>query len=158
MMSEHHLLPASWNKMNAKGAPQMALLIVGVLTEVFIIVATFAADAYTFAISMCTVTIAITWAYAAAYQIKLSRERNEPMQMAFGVIALAFQVVGVLMTGWGFLLLACLGYLPGFFFYKKARQEAGESLTKRDWIFIAVFAVLAVVSIPLTAAGIIAVF
>ncbi len=80
------------------------------------------------------------------------------------------------MTGWGFLLLACLGYLPGFFFYKKARQEAGESLTKRDWIykkarqeagesltkrdwiFIAVFAVLAVVSIPLTAAGIIAVF
>lgn len=31
MMSEHHLLPASWNKMNAKGAPQMALLIVGVL-------------------------------------------------------------------------------------------------------------------------------
>lgn len=158
MMSEHHLLPASWNKMNAKGAPQMALLIVGVLTEVFIIVATFAADAYTFAISMCTVTIAITWAYAAAYQIKLSRERNEPMQMAFGVIALAFQVVGVLMTGWGFLLLACLGYLPGFFFYKKARQEAGESLTKHDWVFIAVFAVFAVVSIPLTAAGIIAVF
>ena len=158
MMSEHHLLPVSWNKMNAKGAPQMALLIVGVLTEVFIIVATFAADAYTFAISMCTVTIAITWAYAAAYQIKLSRERHEPMQMAFGVIALAFQVVGVLMTGWGFLLLACLGYLPGFFFYKKARHEAGESLTKRDWVFIAVFAVLAVVSIPLTAAGIIAVF
>ena len=80
------------------------------------------------------------------------------MQMAFGVIALAFQIVGVLMTGWGFLLLACLGYLPGFFFYKKARQEAGESLTKHDWVFIAVFAVFAVVSIPLTAAGIIAVF
>ena len=117
--------------MNAKGAPQMALLIVGVLTEVFIIVATFAADAYTFAISMCTVTIAITWAYAAAYQIKLSRERNEPMQMAFGVIALAFQLVGVLLTGGGFLLLACLGYRPGFFFYTKARQEAGESPTPR---------------------------
>lgn len=43
MISEHHLLPASWNKMNSKGAPQMALLIVGVLTEVFIIIATFAA-------------------------------------------------------------------------------------------------------------------
>lgn len=40
----------------------MALLIVGVLTEVFIIIATSAADAYTFAISMCTVTIATTWA------------------------------------------------------------------------------------------------
>lgn len=158
MMSEHHLLPASWNKMNAKGAPQMALLIVGVLTEIFIIVATFAADAYTFAISMCTVTIAITWAYAAAYQVKLSHERKESLQLVFGVIALLFQVVGVLMTGWGFLLLACLGYVPGFFFYKKAREEAGEKLQRIDWVYIAVFAVLAVISIPLTAWGIIPVF
>lgn len=47
--------------------------------------------------------------------------------MAFGVIALAFQVVGVLMTGWGFLLLACLGYLPGFFFYKKAVRRRGRA-------------------------------
>ncbi len=158
MMSEHHLLPASWNKMNAKGAPQMALLIVGVLTEIFIIVATFAADAYTFAISMCTVTIAITWAYAAAYQVKLSHERKESLQLVFGVIALLFQVVGVLMTGWGFLLLACLGYVPGFYFYKKAREEAGEKLQRIDWVYIAVFAVLAVISIPLTAWGIIPVF
>lgn len=158
MMSEHHLLPASWNKMNAKGAPQMALLIVGVLTEIFIIVATFAADAYTFAISMCTVTIAITWAYAAAYQVKLSHERKESLQLVFGVIALLFQVVGVLMTGWGFLLLACLGYVPGFYFYKKAREKAGEKLQRIDWVYIAVFAVLAVISIPLTAWGIIPVF
>lgn len=43
-------MPAPLNKMNAKGAPQMALLIVGVLTEVFIIVAKLAADAYAFAI------------------------------------------------------------------------------------------------------------
>lgn len=158
MMSEHHLLPASWNKMNSKGAPQMALVIVGVLTEVFIIIATFAADAYTFAISMCTVTIAITWAYAAAYQIKLSHERREPLQLAYGAIALAFQVIGVLMTGWGFLLLACLGYLPGFMFYKKAREEAGEKLAPREWACMAVFAVLAIASVPLTVMGVIPVF
>lgn len=76
----------------------------------------------------------------------------------FGVIALAFQVIGVLMTGWGFLLLACLGYVPGFFFSKRARQEAGETLAKSDWIFIAVFAVFAAISIPLTVMGVILVF
>lgn len=158
MMSEHHLLPASWNKINAKGAPQMALVIVGVLTELFIIIATFAADAYTFAISMCTVTIVITWAYAAAYQVKLSHEKGEGMQLVFGALALVFQVVGVLMTGWGFLLLACLGYIPGFFFYKQARAEIGEKLTGRDWAFIAVISLLGIASIPMTFMGIIPVF
>lgn len=154
----HFLLPASWNKINAKGAPQMALVIVGVLTELFIIIATFAADAYTFAISMCTVTIVITWAYAAAYQVKLSHEKGEGMQLVFGALALVFQVVGVLVTGWGFLLLACLGYIPGFFFYKQARAEIGEKLTGRDWAFIAVISLLGIASIPMTFMGIIPVF
>ncbi len=158
MMSEHHLLPASWNKMNAKGAPQMALIIVGVLTEIFIIVATFAADAYTFALSMCTVTIVVTWAYAAAFQTFFSRKHGEFGQMIIGILALIFQVVGVLFTGWGFLLLACLGYIPGFFFYRKARAEAGASMTKNEIVLAVIISILGIISIPLTFTGFIPVF
>lgn len=158
MMAEHGQLPKSWGEVNGKGAPQMALLIVGALTEAFIIIAAFAADAYTFAISMCTVTIVVTWAYAAAYQIKLSHERHETGQLVIGVAALVFQVVGVLFTGWGFLLLACLGYIPGFFFYRKARSEAGLSMGKSEVVLAVVIAILGIVSIPMTFAGIIPVF
>lgn len=158
MMAEHNLLPQSWNKRNEKNAPQMALLIVGVLTEVFIIIATFAADAYTFAISMCTVTIVVTWAYAAAYQVKHSMGEKSVAQVLIGVIALVFQVVGVLFTGWGFLLLACLGYIPGFFFYARARREVGKNMTSAEKILAAVIAILGIVSIPLTFMGIIPVF
>ena len=158
MRADHGLLPKSWGEVNAKGAPQMALIIVGALTEAFIIIATFAADAYTFAISMCTVTIVVTWAYAAAYQVKFSRERGETGQILIGILALVFQVVGVLFTGWGFLLLACLGYIPGFLFYRKALSESGQSMGKRQVICAVAIAILGIISIPMTFAGIIPVF
>lgn len=158
MMAEHHLLPGSWNERNKNNAPQMALLIVGALTEIFIIIATFAADAYTFAISMCTVTIVVTWAYAAAYQVKYAKGQNSAGQLCIGIIALLFQVVGVLFTGWGFLLLACLGYIPGFYFYSKARKEIGTEMTSAEKRLAVVIAILGIISVPLTVVGIIPVF
>lgn len=158
MMADHHELPAKWGELNKKNSPQYSLLIVGALTEIFIIVATFAADAYTFAISMCTVTIVVTWAYAAAYQVKLAKANNDAGQMVIGVLALLFQVVGVLFTGWGFLLLACLGYIPGFFFYKQARDAEGSGIVKSEVVLAVVIAIAGIISIPLTAVGIIPVF
>ena len=158
MMADHGLLPKSWDERNKKNAPRMSLLIVGACTQVFIIVATYAADAYTFAISMCTVTIVITWAFAAAYQVKYSMENKETGQAIIGIIALLFQVVGVMFTGWGFLLLACLGYIPGFFFYQKARKENGASMTRNEIILAIVITILGIISIPMTVAGIIPVF
>ena len=158
MMAAHHLLPVKWDERNEKNSPRYSLLIVGVCTQVFIILATYAADAYTFAISMCTVTIVVTWAYAAAYQVKYSMEKKDMGQVVIGVIAFLFQVIGVLFTGWGFLLLACLGYIPGWFFYKKALAEQDKEMSKNDKILAVVISVLGVISIPLTFMGIIPVF
>ncbi|ACV23245.1 Arginine/ornithine antiporter [Slackia heliotrinireducens] len=159
-MSNDHLLPASWNKMNAKNAPQMALIIVGACTQVFLVIAYFAADAYTFAISMCTVTIIISWSFAAAYQIRLGIEQNDVKSIAFGGIALLFQVASVVLSGWVWMLLACLGYIPGFIFYGQARKEAGaeKALTRNEMIGAAAIAVLGIISIPLTVIGVIPVF
>lgn len=158
MMADHGLLPASWDKRNAKNSPQLSLVIVGACTQAFVIVATYAADAYTFAISMCTVTIVVTWAFAAAYQVKYSAREKSYGQLVIGLLALVFQVVGVLFTGWGFLLLACLGYIPGMYFYAKARREDGSTVTRGEWMVFAVIATLGIASIPLTAVGIIPVF
>lgn len=158
-MSDDHLLPTSWNKINKKGAPQMALIIVGICTQVFLLVAHFSADAYTFAISMCTVTIIVSWSLAAAYQVKLGAQNKNAKSIVFGVIALTFQVASVLLSGWTWMLLSCLGYIPGFFFYLKARKEGGVSgLSKNEKIACAIIAVLGVASIPMTAVGIIPVF
>lgn len=159
VMAEHHLLPAKWDERNSHNAPQFSLIIVGALTEIFIIVATLSSDAYNFAFSMCTVTIVITWAYAAAYQCKYSAEHHEGAQLVAGIIALAFQVIAMCLGGnWQFLLTACLGYIPGFFFYAAARKEVGGGLSKAEIVSCIIIAIIGVSAIPLNMAGIISVF
>ena len=76
-MAERHLLPESWGKLNSKGAPQMSLRLVGACIQVFLIVLMFSEDAYNFAFSMCTVSIVITWAFIALYQIKFSAKEDK---------------------------------------------------------------------------------
>ena len=155
-MAERHLLPESWGKLNSKGAPQMSLLLVGACIQVFLIVLMFSEDAYNFAFSMCTVSIVITWAFIALYQIKFSaKEDKNAAQIAIGVIALAFQVVGVLYNGWSFLLLTCVGYIPGFFVYAKARKDRGYALTKGEKVGMGVVSALGVAALALVGMGVI---
>ena len=98
------------------------------------------------------------WKKEARKWEKLAKANNDTGQMIIGVLALLFQVVGVLFTGWGFLLLACLGYIPGFFFYKQARDAEGSGIVKNEVILAVVIAIAGIISIPLTAVGIIPVF
>lgn len=155
-MAERHLLPESWGKLNSKGAPQMSLLLVGACIQVFLIVLMFSEDAYNFAFSMCTVSIVITWSFIALYQIKFSaKEDKNAAQIAIGVIALAFQVVGVLYNGWSFLLLTFVGYIPGFFVYAKARKDRGYALTNGEKVGMGVVSALGIAALVLVGMGVI---
>ena len=124
VMAERHLVPAKWGEHNQKNSPQFSLILVGICTQVFLFTLLFTEDAYNFAMSMCTVAIVFTWACIAAYQMKISKKSGEKGQYVIGLIALIFQIAGCLFSGWSFLLLTCIGYIPGFFVFKKARLEA----------------------------------
>lgn len=152
-MAKRQLLPASWGKMNAKNAPQLSLLIVGACTQVFMITLIFSEDAYNFAFSMCTVAIVITWTMAAAYQAKYSAQHRQMGQLVIGIIAVAFQVIGVLLNGWTFLLLTCVGYIPGFFVYAKARKNQGVGLKKAEKIGMGIISALGLLSLVLLFTG-----
>ena len=154
-MAERHLLPESWGKLNSKGAPQMSLLLVGACIQVFLIVLMFSEDAYNFAFSMCTVSIVITWSFIALYQIKFSAGEKNTAQIIVGVVALIFQVVGVLYNGWSFLLLTCVGYIPGFFVYAKARKDRGHAITSGEKVGIGAVSALGVLALVLVGMGVI---
>lgn len=156
-MADYKLLPASWGKLNSHNAPSMSLLIVGACTQAFLIVLLFSADAYDFAFSMCTVAIVITWAFAAAYQAKWGVQNKNGVQAAIGFVAVAFQVIGVLFNGWSFLLLTCVGYIPGFFIYVKARKDYGNAITTGEKICMGVISALGVLSLVLLAMGVISI-
>lgn len=152
-MAKRQLLPAAWGKMNAKNAPRFSLLIVGACTQVFMLTLIFSEDAYNFAFSLCTVAIVITWTMAAAYQAKYSAQNKQMGQLVIGIIAVSFQVIGVLLNGWTFLLLTCVGYIPGFFVYAKARKEQGRGLTKAEKIGMGIISALGVLSLLLLFTG-----
>lgn len=156
-MADYKLLPASWGKLNSHNAPSMSLLIVGACTQAFLIVLLFSADAYDFAFSMCTVAIVITWAFAAAYQAKWGVQNKNMVQAAIGFMAVAFQVIGVLFNGWSFLLLTCVGYIPGFFIYVKARKDYGNAITMGEKVCMGVVSALGVLSLVLLAMGVISI-
>ena len=156
-MADYKLLPASWGKLNSHNAPSMSLLIVGACTQAFLIVLLFSADAYDFAFSMCTVAIVITWAFAAAYQAKWGVQNKNMVQAAIGFVAVAFQVIGVLFNGWSFLLLTCVGYLPGVFIYVKARKDYGNAITMGEKVCMGVVSALGVLSLVLLAMGVISI-
>lgn len=156
-MADYKLLPASWGKLNSHNAPSMSLLIVGACTQAFLIVLLFSADAYDFAFSMCTVAIVITWAFAAAYQAKWGVQNKNMVQAAIGFVAVAFQVIGVLLNGWSFLLLTCVGYIPGFFIYVKARKDYGNAITMGEKVCMGVVSALGVLSLVLLAMGVISI-
>lgn len=156
-MADYKLLPASWGKLNSHNAPSMSLLIVGACTQAFLIVLLFSADACDFAFSMCTVAIVITWAFAAAYQAKWGVQNKNMVQAAIGFVAVAFQVIGVLFNGWSFLLLTCVGYIPGFFIYVKARKDYGNAITMGEKVCMGVVSALGVLSLVLLAMGVISI-
>lgn len=156
-MADYKLLPSSWGKLNSHNAPSMSLLIVGACTQAFLIVLLFSADAYDFAFSMCTVAIVITWAFAAAYQAKWGVQNKNMVQAAIGFVAVAFQVIGVLFNGWSFLLLTCVGYIPGFFIYVKARKDYGNAITMGEKVCMGVISALGVLSLVLLAMGVISI-
>ena len=156
-MADYKLLPASPGQLHSHNAPSMSLLIVGACTQAFLIILLFSADAYDFAFSMCTVAIVITWAFAAAYQAKWGVQNKNGVQAAIGFVAVAFQVIGVLFNGWSFLLLTCVGYIPGFFIYVKARKDYGNAITMGEKVCMGVISALGVLSLVLLAMGVISI-
>lgn len=106
---------------------------------------------------MCTVAIVITWAFAAAYQAKWGVQNKNMVQAAIGFVAVAFQVIGVLFNGWSFLLLTCVGYIPGFFIYVKARKDYGNAITMGEKVCMGVVSALGVLSLVLLAMGVISI-
>lgn len=156
LMADHKLIPAKWGELNKKGAPGFSLLIVGVCTQVFMATLIFTEDAYNFAFSMCTVAIVITWALASAYNMVYSFGNGQVGEGIAGLIATVFLVIATLLNGWSYLMLTCVGYIPGIFVYIAGRKEHHEKpFTGPEMACMAVICAAGVIALVLLAMGII---
>ena len=152
-MSKVGLLPSSWSKVNKYGTPISALIVTSTCAQFFLITLLFTDDAYNFATSMCTAAIVVTWSLAVAYQIEVALENKDRLWCVAGVVSLLILIVGFSVFGWDLFLLTLIGYIPGFFFYNKARKEKGLSTSVKEKVIMVIISGVGVATLIMVSLG-----
>ena len=146
-------MPAFLGKENANGVPSMAVLMSTVLVQLVLVATLFSADAFTFALSLCSHLSLLPYLLSAAYLLKLvlRRETYAPTDtelrrdMFVAIFATVYSVFLVFAGGTKFLVLSFLIYAPGTLLYLKTRREQSKQLfTTAEWVVFGVFVVGAV--------------
>ncbi|MFT8401632.1 MAG: arginine-ornithine antiporter [Lentilactobacillus diolivorans] len=131
LMAKRNLLPAIFGRKNKHGAPTFSLIVSGLLIQGFLCTLIFTDRAYNFAYSLCTAAIVVCYLFVAAYQIKYSFQhihvKGNRIQLLIGILAFAFESIGIYMAGLQYLLLCSIAYIPGFFLFMHARKDAAGS-------------------------------
>ncbi len=146
-------MPAFLAKENANQVPSKALLMSTLLVQAVLVATLFSADAFTFALSLCSHLSLLPYLLSAAYLLKLvlSRETYAPTDdernkdMIVAVLATIYSVFLVFAGGTKFLVLSFLIYAPGTLLYLKTRREQGKQVfTMAEWVIFGVFVVGAI--------------
>ncbi|UQS83179.1 arginine-ornithine antiporter [Bombilactobacillus thymidiniphilus] len=152
-MAKKQLLPAKIGQLNKHKAPTFALVITGVMVQIFLITLLFSQEAYELAYSLCTAAVVISYIIVAAFQIKQAKQQGNRLQLAIGWGTLLFELVGITLAGLQYLLVCTIIYLPGIYLYYLARRQLSAPLfSKREkWgviclIFLGVLALILVLA------------
>lgn len=159
LMADQKLLPRVFSRKNKQGAPTVSLVTSSVLVQFFLVTLIFTDQAYQIAYSMCTAAVTICYILVAAYQIKYSwqhlRESGSRWQLAIGIGALLFEGTAIYFSGFKYLILCTIAYIPGSILYLMARKES-----ERRWfqsplerLYVASVVICALVAIGLVIAG-----
>ena len=146
-------MPKFLAKENANKVPTNALLMSTLLVQLVLVATLFSADAFTFALSLCSHLSLLPYLLSAAYLLKLvlnwetyqptDAERNKDLIVA--VFAVIYSIFLVFAGGTKFLVLSFLIYAPGTLLYLKTRREQGKQVfTMAEWVVFGVFVVGAI--------------
>jgi arginine:ornithine antiporter/lysine permease len=157
LMSRDGMLPKSWGKVNRKESPSYSLYITAALTNVFLLTFLVTDYAYQFAYSLCTAAILICYLLVGIYQMIYSCQQKEYTQLLIGIVATGFQIIGITLAGFGYVLLCSIAYLPGFYFYLRACKENDYQISKLQKLIMLAVSLIAILSIAALATGLISV-
>lgn len=126
-------MPEFITKVNAKGTPSAALLLVSIYVQSLLILLLFVSNALDFILDLTAALAVLPYLMAAAYALKLTVRRetydgqDRQLRKDKLIAALAIVYTGFLVYAAGpkHLLLSCLLYAPATLFYARARRERG---------------------------------
>ncbi|EHQ3681358.1 TPA: arginine-ornithine antiporter, partial [Enterococcus faecium] len=95
----------------------------------------------------------ICYLLVGIYQVQFSLKEGIKKQVVIGGIAVVFELMGIILAGFSYVLLCSIAYLPGFCFYWIACRETKHQITGKEKVMIGLICVAALLSIGLLAVG-----
>ena len=138
---------------NEKNAPTYSLICAGALTNLFLLTFLFTDYAYEFAYSMCTASILVCYLIVSMYQVKYSYQHRDNKQLLIGLVAFIFELSGIILAGYQYLLICSIAYVPGFIFYYMAKKEKGQLISSKEKGIISAITLIAIYSLIMIVTG-----
>lgn len=155
------IFPKRFLSLNKKGMPAFGLLVSTLIMQVFMCLVVTSDHVYLAALDLTSLMVLPAYLFTGIYLWKASRNGglHSPKAHRFtfvGVMATIFCSYIVLSSSWTLLLVSIIFYMPGTFFYIKARREYEPGTpvfsTAEKWI-CAVLAACTITGIILLATG-----
>jgi len=146
-------MPRFLAKEDANQVPTNAVLLTTILIQVVLAATLFSADAFTFALSLCSHLSLLPYLLAAAFLLKLTLQRetyaagdrDHGKDMSIAILATVYSLFLVFAGGTKFLVLSFLIYAPGTLLYLMTRREQNKPVfTTGEWVIFGLFVLGAV--------------
>lgn len=116
-MAQQHLLPQILGKKNRHQAPTLALIVTGLMVQIFLLTLLFTDQAYELAYSLSTAAVIVCYIIVAAFEIKFSWQQKNWRTCCLGLGTISFEIIGIALSGLQYLLVCTIIYLPGIYLY-----------------------------------------
>ncbi|MGF1716412.1 basic amino acid/polyamine antiporter [Photobacterium chitinilyticum] len=118
------MFPKSFARQNEAGSPVKALFFTNCCVQLSLIFVVFAGSTYDILLAIASEMILVPYFLVGAYTLKLAIQRKDRGSLL--LVGLGASLYGIWLlyaSGLNYLLLSALLYLPGLYFYTKAKRE-----------------------------------
>ncbi|PSU50116.1 arginine:ornithine antiporter [Photobacterium frigidiphilum] len=126
LAAKDKMFPKCFTTQNKAGSPVKSLLLTNVCIQVSLFFVMYAGGTYDTLLAIASEMILVPYFLVGAYTLQLAiQTKNRGSLLFVGICASSYGLWLLYASGLNYLLLSALLYLPGLYFYVKAKREQG---------------------------------
>ncbi|UJF17676.1 basic amino acid/polyamine antiporter [Vibrio sp. SS-MA-C1-2] len=142
------IFPKSYEKQNKAGTATRSLWLTSISIQVCLFIVMYAGSTYNSLLIIASEMILLPYLFVAAFMLKVAIQRKDRGKLLLvGLMATIYGIWLLYASGAYYLLLSALLYLPGLFFYVKAKKEQGKSaFVGKEYIGLIFLIIVAIIA------------
>lgn len=156
LCARDNMFPAEYAQQNAAGSPVKALTLTNICIQVSLVLVMYAGSTYDTLLVIASEMILVPYFLVGAFTLKLALEKRD--RGALLIVGLCSTLYGVWLlyaSGLNYLLMSAVLYVPGLYFYIKAkRQQSTHPFQGKERLGACALTLVAVVAVGMLWQGI----